>query len=84
MPGIMNIEFLPLVFQTADKNDNPATSKRLPSTEPVSEASTMPVSPSFKAKIDIISSTALPNVAFSRPPIRGPAIMARDSVALPI
>lgn len=73
-----------LYFRPPMKNDRPATRRRLPRTDPVSDASTMPVSPSRNAKIEMISSTAFPNVAFKRPPILGPAIIARLSVALPI
>src|SRR5699024_11960887 len=56
----------------------------LPSTEPVKEAKTTPTNPAWSAKTEIISSTALPNVAFSSPPIRGPLTIAKLSVARPI
>ena len=66
------------------KNDTPSTSNKFPKTDPVKEASTMPIRPAFKVKNEMISSTALPNVAFSKPPILGPLTIARLSVALPI
>jgi len=66
------------------KKDSPATSSRFPRTEPVKEAKTTSVSPSLKAKIAMINSTAFPNVALSKPPILGPATIAKLSVALPI
>jgi len=66
------------------RKDNPPTNNRFPIIEPVKEASTIPIKPAFNENIEIISSTALPNVAFKSPPILGPITMAKLSVALPI
>ena len=52
--------------------------------EPVSDAFTMSSSPLRIAMQAMISSAALPKVAFSRPPIPSPVRSARCSVALPI
>jgi hypothetical protein len=56
----------------------------LPATEPTSDALTISVRPSAMATIAMISSGALPNVAFRKPPMPGPVWSARLSVASPI
>ena len=60
---------------------NPSTSRAFPITDPTSDALTTSWSPWPSAKIAMISSGALPNVTFSRPPIPGPERAARASVA---
>jgi hypothetical protein len=50
----------------------PRTSRRLPAIEPTSDALTISVKPSATATIAMMSSGALPNVAFRKPPIPGP------------
>jgi hypothetical protein len=62
----------------------PRTSRRLPTIEPVSEARTTSVRPSFTATKAMISSGALPNDAFRNPPMHGLVRRARWSVASPI
>ena len=52
--------------------------------EPTIEALTTSWSPSLRAKKAMISSGALPNVTFSRPPRPGPVLAARCSVDSPI
>lgn len=61
----------------------PRTSSTFPMTEPMIEAFTTVVSPAERAKIVMISSAALPKVAFRMPPMRGPACAPRLSVACP-
>ena len=61
----------------------PNTSRMLPIMEPVSEAFTTAKSPCLSALMAIISSAALPKVAFSSPPIPSPVRSARCSVAWP-
>jgi len=78
------LKFCRLNFNPPTKKDNPITSRRFPITEPVKEASTTPIRPAFNEKMEIINSTAFPNVAFNNPPIRGPATIVKLSVALPI
>ena len=56
----------------------------LPRIEPAIDALTTSWRPSLSAKNAMISSGALPNVTFSRPPMPGPARAARCSVASPI
>jgi hypothetical protein len=50
----------------------PSTISMLPRIEPVSDAFTISVSPARSAMKPMISSAALPKVAFSRPPMAGP------------
>ena len=50
----------------------PITSRTLPRIEPTSEALTTSCSPSRSAKKAMISSGALPNVTFRKPPMPGP------------
>ncbi len=52
--------------------------------EPVSDAFTNSINPALRAKIPMISSAALPSVAFIRPPNVGPVRAASSSVAIPI
>lgn len=49
--------------------------------EPMIEAFTTVVSPAESAKMVMMSSAALPDVAFKMPPTRGPAWWPKDSVA---
>jgi hypothetical protein len=56
----------------------------LPMIEPTIEALTTSWRPSFSAKNAMISSGALPNVTFMKPPIPGPVLAAMCSVASPI
>ena len=62
----------------------PSTSRTLPMIEPMRDAFTTSWSPSIRAKNAMISSGALPNVTFRRPPIPGPVRAAIASVASPI
>ncbi len=62
----------------------PSTSSRLPRIDPVMEAFTKSSSPSRMATIVMISSAALPSVALSRPPMRGPVRSASISVLSPM
>ncbi len=50
----------------------PRTRRTLPMIEPMIEAFTTAVRPAERAKIVMISSAALPKVAFRMPPARGP------------
>src|SRR5438067_9617595 len=65
------------------KNAAPSTSRRLPMIDPVIDDRTTSSSPSATRKMPTMSSAALPNVALSRPPTRGPEWMASSSVASP-
>ena len=62
--------------------DKPITSNRLPMIEPVMLALTTPVNPAFRATIAMISSVALPKVAFNKPPHEGPKTTEISSVAV--
>ena len=62
----------------------PITSSTLPMMEPTIEAFTTSCRPSSRAKNAMISSGALPNVTFIRPPMPGPLLAAMASVASPI
>ncbi len=62
----------------------PITSRMLPRIEPISDALTTSCSPSLRAKKAMISSGALPNVTFRKPPMPGPERAASSSVARPI
>jgi hypothetical protein len=62
----------------------PRTSRMLPRIEPTSDALTTSCRPFCSANSAMISSGALPNVTFSRPPIPGPLRTASSSVARPI
>ncbi len=78
------LNFCRLNLNPPIKKDNPPTNNKLPKTDPVKEANTTPINPAFNEKIEIMSSTAFPKVAFNNPPIRGPSTIARLSVARPI
>jgi hypothetical protein len=54
------------------RSEKPRTSRRLPTTLPVKEPRTTSSRPSLTAKSAMISSGALPKVAFKNPPIPGP------------
>ena len=60
------------------------TSRMLPRIEPISDALTTSCRPSLSAKKAMISSGALPNVTFRKPPMPGPERAASSSVARPI
>ena len=62
----------------------PITSRMLPRIEPISDALTTSWRPSLSAKKAMISSGALPNVTFRKPPMPGPERAASSSVARPI
>jgi len=62
----------------------PNTSSTFPMIEPVIEAFTSPGNPFCSAMVPMISSAALPNVAFNRPPMPPPSLPASCSVAAPI
>ena len=64
--------------------DMPSTSSMLPMTEPASDAFTTSNMPAFMATKAIISSVALPKVAFSRPPIFCPQKREMSSVLFPM
>ena len=66
------------------RSENPRTSSRFPTTEPVSDPRTTSVRPSLTAIKAMISSGAFPNVAFRKPPMPGPVRSAACSVASPI
>mmetsp|Transcript_3228 Transcript_3228/g.9460 ORF Transcript_3228/g.9460 Transcript_3228/m.9460 type:complete len:293 (-) Transcript_3228:8-886(-) len=65
------------------KKHMPSTRRRLLRMLPRREPFTTSVRPSLSAKTERIISTALPNVAFSRPPMVSPTLMASSSVANP-
>jgi hypothetical protein len=62
----------------------PITRRMFPRMDPMIEAFTTSWRPSANANRAMISSGALPNVTFSRPPIPGPDRDASSSVARPI
>src|SRR5262249_37831513 len=66
------------------KNESPSTSSRLPTMLPVIDALTSAMCPLLSATIAMISSAALPNVAFRKPPSAGPDRCASSSVPRPI
>src|SRR2546423_10984826 len=66
------------------KADRPRTRRMLPMIEPVIEAFTTPVRPLESAMPAMISSAALPKVAFNNPPSASPTRAASSSVARPI
>src|SRR5689334_15572790 len=85
-------EFIPATRRSNDwvpwrtpptTNDAPSTSSVLPRIEPVIEAVATSSCPARMAKIVMISSAALPKVAFSTPPILGPLLSASCSVDMP-
>ncbi len=62
----------------------PSTSRMFETTEPVIVPRTTPGRPSAIASSTMISSGALPKLAFRKPPIPGPVCWAAFSVASPI
>src|SRR5665811_1522302 len=82
-PAICALNFWVPFFNPPSSNDAPSTSRTLPMIEPAMLAFTTVTSPSRSATIVMISSAALPSVAFSRPPIFGPVYTATSSVARP-
>ncbi len=62
----------------------PVTSSTLPMMAPVTEALTTSNRPAWMAKTAMISSVALPNVAFNRPPTPAPTCFEISSVPLPM
>ncbi|MNZ85094.1 hypothetical protein D3C78_1038720 [compost metagenome] len=73
IPARVTLKFCTLNFIPPAKILKPRTSSRLPIMEPVRLAFTMSNSPSFTRKKAMISSAALPKVAFRKPPNRCPA-----------
>ena len=65
------------------RNDSPSTSSVLPRIDPVIAARATSISPAEMANMVMISSAALPKVAFSTPPTRGPALSPSCSVEMP-
>src|SRR3954452_13370373 len=65
------------------KNDAPSTSSVLPRIDPVIDAVATSSCPARMANMVMISSAALPKVAFNTPPILGPALAPSCSVATP-
>src|SRR5207248_2792346 len=66
------------------KIDSPSTSRMLPIIEPAIDALTTLLRPFESAITAMISSAALPNVAFNNPPAPSPIRVANASVARPI
>src|SRR5437764_14034697 len=66
------------------KIDSPSTSRMLPIIEPANDALTTLLRPFESAITAMISSAALPNVAFNNPPAPSPIRVANASVARPI
>ena len=64
--------------------DTPMTSRMLPRSDPATDAFTTSCSPAPRANRAMISSGALPNVTFRKPPMPGPERAASSSVARPI
>ena len=54
----------------------------MPITEPAIEAFTTSISPALSANMPMMSSVALPNVAFKSPPMAGDVLLANSSVRL--
>src|SRR5438552_4108623 len=87
--AIRLLDFRPTDPQTATKHrrhkiDSPSTSRMLPIIEPVIDALTTLLRPFESAITAMISSAALPNVAFNNPPAPSPIRVANASVARPI
>ena len=78
------LNFWILNFSPPHSMDMPSTSSILPMTDPAREAFTTSNIPAFMATNAMISSVALPKVAFRRPPIFCPQKHAITSVLLPI
>src|SRR5438132_2044983 len=73
-----------LCLNPPSRMDSPRTSRMLPMMDPVIEAFTTLVSPLERAMAAMISSAALPKVAFKSPPSPSPTRAASSSVARPI
>src|SRR5881227_1509127 len=73
-----------LCLNPPSRMDSPRTSRMLPMMDPVIEAFTTLVSPLESAMPAMISSAALPRVAFNSPPSPSPTRAANSSVARPI
>src|SRR5205823_5181647 len=73
-----------LCLNPPSRMDSPRTSRMLPMMDPVIEAFTTLVSPLESAMAAMISSAALPKVAFNSPPSPSPTRAASSSVARPI
>src|SRR5207244_2246136 len=73
-----------LCLNPPSRMDSPRTSRMLPMMDPVIEAFTTLVSPLESAMAAMISSAALPKVAFNSPPSPSPTCAASSSVARPI
>src|SRR6266487_3592415 len=72
-----------LYFVPPHKIDSPSTSRMLPIIEPAIDALTTLLRPFESAITAMISSAALPNVAFNNPPAPSPIRVANTSVARP-
>ena len=66
------LNFCVLYFNPPANILAPTTNKILPITDPEIDDLTTSNNPCFKAKNEIISSVAFPNVPFKKPPILGP------------
>ena len=64
-------------------SESPRISRMLPSTEPMIDALATLIRPAFTVRITMISSGALPNVAFSSAARRGELLSPACSVASP-
>ncbi len=84
MPAAWRLKVCVWYLRPPASSERPRISSRLPMIEPVREALTSSISPALRAKIPMISSAALPSVAFIRPPKVGPVRAASSSVAIPI
>ena len=84
MPAAVRLNFCVGCFSPPANADSPNTSSTLPMIDPVSDALTRAGNPSFSASAPMISSTALPNVAFINPPMPPPNRDASTSVARPM
>src|SRR5579885_43084 len=71
-------------FSPPRKQARPSTARMLPRMEPINEALTTSVRLACKAKKAMISSVALPNVAFKSPPAAAPRRPANCSVLAPM
>ena len=69
----LTLNFCVLYFNPPASILAPTTKSIFPITAPAIDDFTTSNKPSLSAKIDIISSVALPNVPFKNPPILGPA-----------
>ncbi|MNP46519.1 hypothetical protein D3C76_1405210 [compost metagenome] len=72
-PARETLKFCTLNFNPPANRLRPRTNSRLPIIDPVRLAFTISNNPSLTRKMAMISSAALPNVAFKNPPSRCPA-----------